>query len=77
MKKKLILFFIFHFSFFIFAFAQPDRWQQLVKYTMNVDVDVTTNRFTGIQKLEYTNNSPDKLDKGIFSFILECVSARQ
>lgn len=30
---------------------------------MNVDVDVKTNRFTGIQKLEYTNNSPDKLDR--------------
>jgi hypothetical protein len=61
--KKLSLFLIFHFSFFIFATAQPDRWQQHVKYTMNVDVDVNTNRFTGIQKLEYTNNSPDILNR--------------
>ena len=30
---------------------------------MNIDVDVTTNRFTGKQKLEYVNNSPDKLSK--------------
>src|SRR6201996_8921628 len=45
------------------ASAQPDRWQQRVKYTMNVDMDVTTNRFTGSQTLTYTNNSPDTLDK--------------
>ena len=43
--------------------AQPDRWQQRVKYNMNIDMDVNTNRFTGKQKLEYTNNSPDALDK--------------
>jgi hypothetical protein len=30
---------------------------------MMVDMNVTTNRFTGTQKLEYTNNSPDKLDR--------------
>ena len=30
---------------------------------MNIDIDVNTNRFTGKQKLEYTNNSPDVLDK--------------
>ena len=77
MNKKLSLFLIFNFSFLIFVAAQPDRWQQRVKYTMNVDVDVNSNRFNGVQKLEYTNNSPDKLDKGIFSFILECLSARQ
>ena len=45
------------------AFAQPDRWQQRVKYNMTIDMDVNTNRFTGKQKLEYTNNSPDALDK--------------
>ena len=43
--------------------AQPDRWQQRVKYTMNIDMDVNTNRFKGIQKLVYTNNSPDILNK--------------
>ena len=41
--------------------AQPDRWQQRVKYTMNVVMDVNTNRFTGNQTLAYTNNSPDTL----------------
>jgi hypothetical protein len=45
------------------ALAQPDRWQQRVKYTMDINMDVTTNRFTGKQKLEYTNNSPDTLKR--------------
>jgi Peptidase family M1 domain len=49
-------------SFFA-ASAQPDRWQQRVKYTMNVNMDVHTNRFTGDQTLVYTNNSPDTLFK--------------
>ncbi len=47
----------------ITAIAQPDRWQQRVKYTMDVDMDVVTNRFSGKQKLQYTNNSPDTLGK--------------
>jgi hypothetical protein len=45
------------------VYAQPDRWQQRVKYTMNIDMDVNTNQFTGKQKLEYTNNSPDALNR--------------
>ena len=45
------------------AFAQPGRWQQRVKYVMDIDMNVQTNRFTGKQKLEYWNNSPDTLDK--------------
>ncbi len=48
---------------FVISYAQPDRWQQRVKYTMDVKVDVNTNRFSGTQKLEYTNNSPDTLGK--------------
>ncbi|HUR10261.1 MAG TPA: M1 family metallopeptidase [Flavitalea sp.] len=43
--------------------AQPDRWQQRVKYTMQVDVDANTNRIKGKQLLEYTNNSPDTLKR--------------
>ncbi|MFM2146753.1 MAG: hypothetical protein RL732_1589 [Bacteroidota bacterium] len=43
--------------------AQPDRWQQRVKYVMDITMDVNTNRFTGKQKLSYTNNSPDTLDR--------------
>ena len=66
MKKKLSLFLIFNFAFLIFVYAQPNRWQQRVKYNMNVDVDVNTNLINGIQKLEYTNNSPDKLKRVFF-----------
>ena len=43
--------------------AQPNRWQQQVKYSMDVKMDVNTNRFTGKQRLEYTNNSPDTLKR--------------
>ena len=64
--KKICLLIIFNLSFLVFLSAQPDRWQQRVKYNMNVDVDVNTNLINGIQKLEYTNNSPDKLDRVFF-----------
>ncbi len=62
MPVKFSLAVIFSF-FFISSFAQPDRWQQRVKYTMDVNMDVVSNRFTGKQKLVYTNNSPDTLDR--------------
>ncbi len=48
------------------ASAQPDRWQQRIKYVINVNVDVVSNKFTGTEKLEYTNNSPDTLSKVYF-----------
>jgi len=47
----------------LLALTQPDRWQQKVKYTMEIDMNVQTNRFTGKQKLEYWNNSPDTLSR--------------
>src|SRR4051812_43629058 len=43
--------------------AQPDRWQQRVKYNMNVDVDASANKMNGRQVLDYWNNSPDTLKK--------------
>ncbi len=46
--------------------AQPERWQQRIKYNINVNMDVITNRFTGTEKLEYTNNSPDTLNHVFF-----------
>ncbi|SDB61605.1 hypothetical protein SAMN03097699_2624 [Flavobacteriaceae bacterium MAR_2010_188] len=39
----------------------PSYWQQHVVYDMDIDMDVETFRYTGVQKLEYTNNSPDTL----------------
>ncbi len=47
----------------LLSYAQPDRWQQRVKYTMTVNVDAAANTFTGRQQLEYWNNSPDTLKK--------------
>ena len=52
------------------AFAQSDRWQQRAKYQMNVDFDVTTNQYKGVQKLVYTNNSPDTLTKVFYHLYL-------
>ena len=60
MKKLLALFLIASFSQSQ-SEAQPDRWQQRVSYVMDIRMDVETNRFTGKQKLAYTNNSPDTL----------------
>lgn len=57
--KFLVLFLLLPF----FIQAQPDRWQQRVKYVMDIDMNVQTNQFTGKQKLEYWNNSPDTLNK--------------
>src|SRR5215467_13051151 len=62
MKQRMILV-SFTLCLALIVFGQPDRWQQRVKYTMNVDVNVQTNRFTGKQKLEYWNNSPDTLTR--------------
>src|SRR5215467_6985248 len=59
MKKNFLV--VSFLVLFINAIAQPDRWQQRVKYVMNVDMNVLTNQFTGKQTLEYSNNSPDTL----------------
>jgi hypothetical protein len=63
---KKILFVSLSFLFALTVFAQPDRWQQRVKYTMNIDMNVQTNQYTGKQKLEYWNNSPDTLHRVFF-----------
>lgn len=61
MRKILILSVLL--SVVVSGLAQTDRWQQKVKYTMHIDMNVQNNRFTGKQKLEYWNNSPDTLTK--------------
>ena len=50
---------------FVPAWAQPNPgyWQQQVNYTMEVQMDVATYRYTGTQKLVYTNHSPDTLNQ--------------
>ncbi|MEM6966086.1 MAG: M1 family metallopeptidase [Bacteroidota bacterium] len=61
MKKiKILIAFLFLSNLII---AQPDRWQQAIKYTMDIDFDVRKHQFKGKQKAVYTNNSPDQLNK--------------
>ena len=43
--------------------AQDKRWQQRANYSMDINMDVESNRFSGKQKLTYTNNSPDTLKR--------------
>lgn len=45
------------------SLAQPERWQQRIRYVMDVRLDVQTNKITGKQTITYTNNSPDTLDR--------------
>ena len=46
--------------------AQPNRWQQKIKYTIDVNMDIFTNKLTGNEKIEYINNSPDTLKRLFF-----------
>ena len=48
------------------SFAQPDRWQQRIKYAINVKMDVVNNQFAGTEQIEYWNNSPDTLNRVFF-----------
>lgn len=64
MRKYLLALLIL--STVVSAKAQPDRWQQRIKYAIDVNINVATNRFTGTEKIEYTNNSPDTLNRIFF-----------
>jgi hypothetical protein len=62
--KHLQVFFLTVFSGISMMSAQDAcYWQQHVDYTMAVDMDVKTYQYTGTQKLVYSNNSPDELDR--------------
>ena len=43
--------------------SNPHYWQQHVDYTMAIDMDVKNYKYTGTQKLVYTNNSPEVLNR--------------
>ncbi|WP_456377824.1 M1 family metallopeptidase, partial [Lutibacter sp.] len=62
MKKLLTLFIIFT-TIIVTAQNNTMYWQQHVDYTMDVDVDVEKYQYKGTQKLVYTNNSPNVLNK--------------
>ena len=55
-------------SFFLFntCLAQPDRWQQRISYNINVKMDVASNMLSGVEKIDYYNNSPDTLYRVFF-----------
>ncbi|UJH69098.1 M1 family metallopeptidase [Allomuricauda sp. SCSIO 65647] len=58
-------FFLLFFELALGVYGQERHgyWQQHVDYEMNVTIDVGTFRYEGTQKLTYTNNSPDTLDR--------------
>ena len=63
--KKLQTVFL---SFFLLhtCFAQSDRWQQRISYDINVKMNVAANKFNGVEKIDYYNNSPDTLYRFFF-----------
>ncbi|WP_299121335.1 M1 family metallopeptidase [uncultured Winogradskyella sp.] len=75
MKKFLLSFSVFVFALSCGATEKPSQntkpttkandsyWQQNVDYSMEIDMDVNTFQYDGKQKLVYTNNSPDVLNR--------------
>ena len=55
--------FSFLISLLIFQIGSAQYWQQAVDYTMEVSLDTDTALYEGTQKLVYTNNSPETLNK--------------
>lgn len=64
MIKKLIL------AALILTFAATNihaqYWQQNVKYTIDFDLNDSNHQFKGHETIEYTNNSPDELNRLYF-----------
>ncbi|TKD65140.1 M1 family metallopeptidase [Flavobacterium sp. ASW18X] len=61
--KKLTFLMVCGLSSLLIAQNNTEYWQQHVDYTMDVQMDVETYQYTGTQKLVYTNNSPDQLNR--------------
>ena len=59
--KKLILLTLL--SLPLLTFSQNNYWQQEVDYEMLIDVNVQNHTYNGTQKLVFTNNSPETLDR--------------
>ena len=45
---------------------EANRWQQSIQYDMNVDFDVKKHQYSGDMTIEYSNNSPDTLNRLYF-----------
>jgi len=61
--KNILALILFISSIYFVEAQQTSYWQQHVDYTMSIDMDVKTYQYTGTQKIIYSNNSPDTLDK--------------
>lgn len=61
--KKIAFLVVCGISTVLMAQGNQTYWQQHVDYTMDVNMDVETYQYTGSQKLVYTNNSPDVLNR--------------
>ena len=48
---------------YIYGQNNNSYWQQHVDYTMEIEMNVKKHQYKGEQKLVYTNNSPDTLNK--------------
>ena len=59
--RTLFLFFL-----FVNVFANSQYWQQEIDYKIEIDFDNTKNQYRGVQKIKYTNNSPETLKKVFF-----------
>ena len=60
---KKIVFLLFCGLTSLLAQNNTKYWQQHVDYTMDVNMNVENFQYKGAQKLVYTNNSPDQLDR--------------
>lgn len=64
MKSTLVFFFaVFTSVSLLSAQNNTSYWQQHVDYKMDITMDVKTYQYSGTQKLTYTNNSPDVLNR--------------
>ena len=53
MYKSLLCALFFAIAICKLSVAQPDRWQQRIKYAINVKMDVQNNQFAGIEQIDY------------------------
>ena len=60
-----------------FALSQKNFWQQHVDYKMVIDVDVEKHTYIGTQRLVFTNNSPDKLDRVFYHLYFKFTGYQQ
>lgn len=63
MKNLLTLLLATLFTIPMLQAQDRDYWQQHVDYTMEINMDAENHQYAGNQTLEYTNNSPDVLDR--------------